>query len=371
MSMKEATTTPLQIAMISYYLPSGSKIGVGYQVHALANAMFDRGHQVTVFSACTAPEGARYKTETIDLAGGNRTFRFALKLRQIDWSPFDVLHAHGDDYWLWRSRCPVHVRTFHGSCFSEARWVQGFRERLRMVLLGLSEVVSSVVANETVAVSDASRQWMPWVRRVIPNGTDLRRFHPRRRSPNPSLLFVGTYTRRKRGRLLAEVFEQEVLPAIPTAELWMVCEDAPDGPGIKVLGRVSDEDLADLYGRAWAFCLPSTYEGFGIPYIEAMASGCPVVATPNAGAMEVTARGRFGLLVDPKDLGRALVRILTSSVEREALAAQALVAVAKYDLDAVAGAYEDLYVQRLSSARVTHDSARTQPPPPTSVPQSR
>ena len=47
------------------------------------------------------------------------------------------------------------------------------------------------------------------------------------------------------------------------------------------------ERLIELYQQAWLFCLPSSYEGFGVPYIEAMSCGTPVVATPNAGAREV------------------------------------------------------------------------------------
>ena len=310
--------------MISNYLPSGSKIGVGYQVHALANALVDRGHDLTVFSSCGPPDGARYSTKTVPLDGANRTFKFAWRLRQVDWTPFDVLHAHGDDYWLWRRRVPVHVRTMHGSCLSEARWVRGTRDRLRMLLLGLSEVLASLIADRTVAVSENTRRWLPWVRAVVPNGVDLTRFHGRERSPTPSLLFVGTYLNRKRGKLLVEVFEREVLPACPDAELWMVCEDAPARARVKVLGRVSDTDLAELYGRAWAFCLPSTYEGFGIPYIEAMASECPVIATPNQGAVEVTRNGQLGVIVEDKALGRAIVRLLVSSDERARLAQEAL-----------------------------------------------
>lgn len=342
--------TPLRIAMISYYLPSDSKIGVGYQVHALANALVERGHHVTVFSSCSPSSGARYQTETVPLEGSNRTFKFALRLRQVDWTPFDVLHAHGDDYWLWRQRVPAHVRTLHGSCLTEARWVQGWRERLRMLLLGLSEILASLVADQTVAVSENTRRWLPWVRPVIPNGVDLTRFRPGERSPHPSLLFVGTYHHRKRGKLLVDVFEREVLRALPDCELWMVCEDAPPRPGVKVVGRVTDDELRDLYGRAWAFCLPSTYEGFGIPYVEAMASGCPVVATRNAGAIEVTCDGKLGVLVEDDGIGPALVRILTSTAERERLTADGLRAAARYDLRAVAAAYEAIYFRLLQAA---------------------
>ena len=339
--------TPLSIAMISYYLPSGSKIGVGYQVHALANALVEKGHSVTVFSSCRPSEGAMYRTETVPLSGSNRTFKFALRLRHVDWTPFDVLHAHGDDYWLWRRRVPAHVRTLHGTCFEEALRIQGARERLRMFLLGLSEVLASLVADRTVLVSENTRRWIPWVRTVIPNGVDLRRFHPRERSPHPSVLFVGTYLRRKRGKLLMDEFERHIKSAVPESELWMVSEDAPERPGVKVLGRVTDQELADLYGRAWVFCLPSTYEGFGIPYIEAMASGCPVVATRNPGSVEVTRGAELGLLVEDGRLGEAIVCLLRSAAERERLASAGLRAAAGYDLRAVATAYEAIYTALL------------------------
>jgi phosphatidyl-myo-inositol alpha-mannosyltransferase len=343
--------TPLSVAMISYYLPSGSKIGVGYQVHELANAIADRGHRVTVLSPCGPSPGARYETRTIPLSGANRTFKFATELRQVDWASFDVLHAHGDDYWLWRRRVPAHVRTLHGSCFDEALRIEGGRERLRMALLGLSEVLASFVADRTVAVSEAARRWVPWVRTVIPNGVDLSRFGPGERSPQPSVLFVGTYLRRKRGKLLADVFERTVLRALPDAELWMVADDAPERPGVKVLGRVSDDELADLYGRAWVFCLPSTYEGFGIPYVEAMASGCPVVATPNPGAVEVTRSGTLGVLIDDGGLGDTLLRLLRSPDERSRLAEVALGAAGRYDIKAVASRYEAVYREVLRSNR--------------------
>jgi glycosyltransferase involved in cell wall biosynthesis len=212
-----------------------------------------------------------------------------------------------------------------------------------MLLLGLSEWLATAVADETVACSENTRRWVPWVRSVVPCGVDLKRFQPGVRTPYPSLLFVGTYRRRKRGSLLMDAFQRDVLPVLPDAELWMVCEDAPDRPGVKVLGRVSDADLADLYGRAWAFCLPSTYEGFGIPYVEAMASGCPIVATRNPGAVEITRNGQLGVIADDDRLGEQILRLLTSPSERDRLARLGLDAAASYDLATVASTYEDIY----------------------------
>src|SRR5512132_3956341 len=113
--------------MISYYLPSASKIGVGYQVHELATELVRRGHRVDVFSECPPVEGAVYGHRLVRLTGPLRTFRFATVLRRTDFSSYDVLHAHGDDYWMWRRRVPSHVRTLHGSCFEEALRIRGAR----------------------------------------------------------------------------------------------------------------------------------------------------------------------------------------------------------------------------------------------------
>jgi len=338
---------PLRIAMISYYLPSGSKIGVGYQVHELATELVRRGHAVDVFSECPPVPGAVYGHRRIVLSGSLRTFRFATHLRRVDFSSYDVLHAHGDDYWLWRRRVPRHVRTLHGSCFEEALRIKGFKERARMILLGFSELLASLVADETVTVSPGTRRWTPWVRGVIPNGVDTRRFRPRpeKRSEQPVLLFVGTWGGRKRGGELVRAFTDAVRPVMTEAELWMVTQDAPEDPGsgVRVLGRLSDEELTETYSRAWVFCLPSAYEGFGIPYVEAMASGLPVVATPNVGSRYVTREGNDGILCEVDELGGTLVDLMRDEVRMRELGDAGVKRAMAFSLDAVVSQYEALY----------------------------
>jgi glycosyltransferase involved in cell wall biosynthesis len=341
------TGAPLRIAMISYYLPSGSKIGVGYQAHELANEFVRRGHTVDVFSECPPVPGARYGHHHVALTGPARTFRFATRLRHADFSSYDVLHAHGDDYWLWRRRVPRHVRTMHGSCFEEALRIKGVKEKARMILLGFSEVLATVVADVTVAVSPATLRWTPWVRTVIPNGIDTSRFRPRSdlKTPHPTVLFVGTWGGRKRGGELARIFSEHVRRAVPDAELLMVTQDAPadPGPGVTVLGRLSDAELEEAYAKAWVFCLPSSYEGFGIPYVEAMASGLPVVSAPNIGARYVTGEGAYGELASMEDLGATLVRLLTDPGRLAELSRIGLARSEEFSLTRVADAYEALY----------------------------
>ncbi|MEG3614439.1 glycosyltransferase family 4 protein [Isoptericola haloaureus] len=344
-----APSRPLRVAMISYYLPSTSKQGVGYQVHELATELVRRGHDVDVISECPPVAGAVYGHRHVELSGSLRTFRFAAAVRRLDLSGYDVVHAHGDDYWMWRRRTDRHVRTLHGSCFEEARRIRGLKERTRMVLLGMSEVLASVVADHTVVVSPGTRRWYPWVRDVVPNGIDLHRFRPGtgagERTPHPVVLFVGAWVGRKNGDELARQFVAQVRPRHPEAELWMVSRDVPEdaGPGVRALGALDDAQLADAYRRAWVFCLPSDYEGFGIPYVEAMASGVPVVATPNVGARYVSDEGRAALLTPLDGVGAALADLLGDASRRAALAEAGAARAQDFSLARTVDRYEELY----------------------------
>ena len=363
-SMKNTALCDLKIAMVSLYLPSGSKIGSGYQAHYMANAFARRGHNVTMFSPCEHCDDALYRTVTVDPGKHLRTFGFALALRKIDFHGFDVIHAHGNDYWLWKRNKPCHVRTMHGSCLAEASHVTGLNQKLRMAMLGVSEIMATRVAHRTVCVSENTRRYYPWTRDVIMNGVDTQAFHPgEERADVPTILFVGTYQNRKRGKLLMEAFARTVLPALPDARLWMVCGDAPDAPGVTVFGRVPLEQLTDLYRRAWVFCLPSSYEGFGVPYIEAMASGLPVVATPNVGAREVLENGKYGILTQPEQLGAALLALLQNPDERDRLRHAGLERVSLFAWDNIASQYERIYGEIMASRRRTVSPAQNEQHP--------
>lgn len=347
----------MKIAMISLYLPSGSKIGSGYQAHYMADAFTRAGHSVTMFSPCGPTEDALYKTVTVNPGRAIRTFGFAWKLRQIDFSGFDVIHAHGDDYWLWKRHKPTHVRTMHGSCLAEACHIPRVKEKARMALLGLSEVLATWVAHRTVCVSENTRRYYPWVKDVIMNGVDLETFFPtEQKEPEPTILFVGTYQNRKRGKLLMEAFQSTILPALPNARLWMVCGDAPAAPNVTVFGRVPFEQLTELYRKAWVFCLPSTYEGFGVPYIEAMASGTPVVATPNVGACEVLGQGKYGLIVEPEELGAAILKVLQDTPERERIRTAGLERAQVFSWPRIVAQYEQVYAE-IARARQSHKAS--------------
>jgi glycosyltransferase involved in cell wall biosynthesis len=97
------------------------------------------------------------------------------------------------------------------------------------------------------------------------------------------------------------------------------------------LGYVSDQDRDDLLRGAAVYCFPSVYEGFGLPPLEAMSVGTPVVATRAGSIPEVCGDGAD--LVDVGDadaLGAALVRVLGDDAHRAALVERGHAAVARY-----------------------------------------
>jgi glycosyltransferase involved in cell wall biosynthesis len=94
----------------------------------------------------------------------------------------------------------------------------------------------------------------------------------------------------------------------------------PESVRIKYVGYVSDAELRALYEHAGVFVYPSLYEGFGIPVLEAMACGCPVIASTAASLPEVC--GDAALYVSPHDgaaLATAIARVMSDEVERQRL----------------------------------------------------
>lgn len=334
----------MRIAMVHADLPNESRGGVAFQAHYLSNALVRRGHEVTVFTFSPLPDDALYRLCRFRIAPGLRRYQsiaLAFYLAATDFTPFDVVHTHGDN---WLLRVPGRqVRTFHGSAIDESASAVSLKRRLTQKLFFKLEQFGQKTADVCVGVSEATRRRLTGITQVVPCGVDLTQFTPGEKAPHPAILFVGTTGGRKRGHLLAEHFTRYIRPNHPEAQLWVVAEAPINAEGVINFGRVSLDTLTDLYRRAWVFCLPSTYEGFGVPYIEAMASGTPVVATPNPGAVEVLDNGLYGLLTQDTDLGKQIERLISDSLERSAWEAKGLVRAKSFSWDAVVEQYERIY----------------------------
>lgn len=334
----------MHISVVSFYLPPTDRIGAGVQMHMLANAYVDLGHEVTVVSAAHEKDAtAKYSLTTLEVTGKNRIVQWSRALARYKFDS-DVVHFGGDDHWVRAGNEFVHIRTFHGSCFAEAKVATKVRDKVRMFYLGCTELLAQRSTKVNTTVSSHTNRYFLRENIVVPNGVNLSKFVPSTyKSEHPSILFIGTLDSRKRGRYLVQAFVDCVRKAHPDAELWLVRDGTPvNVPGVKVFGSVSQEKLIELYQQSWVFCLPSSYEGFGVPYIEALACGTPVVATPNPGALEVLDGGRFGLITELETLGPSLVSILGDQDNRMAYAKSGLERAKNYDIHKIAQRYLNL-----------------------------
>lgn len=310
-----------------------------------------------MFSQDPAPEDALYEVTRIESTSKFAPLIFPFDIAKQDFSKFDLIHAQGDDQFISRKASPI-VRTLHGSSLSEAIHNGIYRFSPKHLFLHLYfyffELISVTRADSVVAVSRQTRNHYWKVAEVIPNGIDVKAFcrTEAAKSKNPSILFVGDLSNRKRGQLLLQTFKSTIRQKLPEAELWMVCPQKIEESGVHNYQNVDSEKLSELYAAAWVFCLPSSYEGFGRPYIEAMAAGTPVVATPNPGAIEVLEDGRFGIITSDDELGDSLVRLLSDSALRENFSRQGSERAQQYDWDRIVDQYEKIYEKVLNAKKL-------------------
>lgn len=349
-----ADVRPLRIAQFHVNLPEvGRKVGgVEVFVHRLANRLTERGHIVTTFTFGERPADARY---TVVRAGrpwlaNNRVASLTLAsmaLNRIPQDDFDVLHFHGDDWFMWRRRIPT-VRTFHGSALMEAMAATSLKRRVAQAAVYPLEVLASRLATASFGTGTPlppGYRTHGALRLAIAEPSAPEDVP---RTPDPTLLFVGTWEGRKRGAFLADVFTREVLPRHPRATLVMVSDRCDERPGVVWNRFPSDAALSRLYRSAWVFCMPSTYEGFGMPYLEAMAHGLPVVATPNPGARFVL-RQEAGVLSSDEDLGHTLASLLGDHEVRSRLARAGCQRALEFSWERVLMEHESAYARAIST----------------------
>jgi glycosyltransferase involved in cell wall biosynthesis len=225
---------------------------------------------------------------------------------------------------------------------------------------------STRVARRVIAISDATRRdLIQWYRLpedkidVIPHGVDtcffavtseaIRRTRQRLALPEHYVLAVGTIQPRKNlGRLAAAMRDLTAagLPhrlVIAGKRGWLASQvereitQAGVADRVIVLGYVPPEMLPGLYAGADALAFPSLYEGFGLPVLEAMAAGTPVVASNRSAIPEVA--GDAALLVDPftpASIARGLIRVLTEPGLRATLIARGKERAATFHWDRTA-----------------------------------
>lgn len=179
---------------------------------------------------------------------------------------------------------------------------------------------------------------------VIPLGVDHETFHPGDDAREPFLLYPANGWPHKNHERLLEAFaalhaERPGLRLLLTGAGLERLAPAPEG--VELLGRVSLAELAGLYQRASCLVFPSLYEGFGLPPLEAMASGCPVAAA-RAGAVPETC-GEAAALFDPLDPPAIAAGIAEALDRADELAAKGLERASGFTWERAARAHDAVY----------------------------
>jgi len=316
------------------------KTGIAQYVFALLRAFLpysNENHFVLFVLEEDLPlfEFARNKMELVPVAE-----KFRPPVKNILWHQralpqlardlqLDVLHVPSYRRMLWSGPCPL-VATIHDLApfrvpkkYSPARMFYG-----RVVARRLAQRQDALIAISENTASDIRRFFdVPSDRiHVIHNGLEHQRFFPgsreqaqaemahRHQLQKPFFLYIARLEHPGKNHVrLISAFNQF---KSATGSDWQLvfggsdwhgaeaihaaAQQSPFASDIRMLGFVADEQLPDLYRAAEVFVYPSLYEGFGMPPVEAMACGCPVISSTRGSLGEVV--GNAAAIVDPDNI---------------------------------------------------------------------
>jgi glycosyltransferase involved in cell wall biosynthesis len=316
------------------------KSGVGQYVLALLRALLNaaRQHQFVLFVLQEDLPLFAFATDKAEIVAVPETFRPPVK--NILWHQtrlpkfvrtlrLDVIHIPSYRRMLWPKPCPL-VSTIHDLApfhlAGKYDWKRMFYGRV--VARRLARRQNRIIAISHYTAADIVKFFgVPHGRiTVVHNGVDHERFNPgspemakadvaeRFGLPHAFFLYVSRLEHPGKNHLrLIAAFEEFKTATHSNWQLvfsggdWHGAETIHDAirtsefaADIRTLGFVPDDQLPELYRAATAFVYPSLHEGFGMPPIEAMACGCPVIASTRGALGEVI--GNAAAIVDPEDV---------------------------------------------------------------------
>ncbi len=381
----------MRIAISTSVMQRG-KSGVGQYVLALVRAMLNEpgAHKLVLFVL-------EEDLHLFEFAGGRAELvvvaeKFRPAVRNILWHQFilpgllkshriDVVHVPSYRRLLFRSPCPM-VATIHDLApfhvrgkYDVARMFYG-----RVVARFLARRQDAIIAISRNTACDVARFFgIPATQQnIILNGMDHTRFNPgdaqaARRSvrerwklDEPFFLFVSRleHPAKNHVRLIQAFnrFKQSTGSDLVVLALgggdWHGVEfiraeaaRSPFARDIRFLGFVPDDRLPDLYRAAVGMVYPSLFEGFGLPPIEAMACGCPVLSSERGALAEVVADAAD--IIDPESiesLSAGLNRMANETLHRDGLRAAGLRNAQRFNWNSNAKAVLAVYAQLLRKA---------------------
>ncbi|MCS6770922.1 MAG: glycosyltransferase family 4 protein [Kiritimatiellae bacterium] len=342
----------------------GARAGVGrYTMFLVQHLGLERGpNEVAAFHFDFRRRGPPFAAEGVQMRRAvgipGRLPQFAWKT--TGWPPFDWFAGSADVYHFPNFIIPplsrgAGVVTIHDLAFLrhpetiESKNLAYLRRHIRETVRRADAIiaVSEFTAREIVELLGAS----PDVVHPIHSGLDpamrpappeaIRSLCARLNLDRPYLLSVGTLEPRKNFTFLVEIFERltsfDGVLAIAGRRGWKFepilsrINQSIRRDRIRLLETLHESDLPALYSGAELFILPSLYEGFGFPPLEAMACHTPAVVSTGGALAEVCADGALVIDgYDPNEWAFRIARLLDSTTEREELRRRGIARAAQF-----------------------------------------
>jgi glycosyltransferase involved in cell wall biosynthesis len=309
------------------------------------------------------------------VALGYKPWRMLVWLGQLFCLGFDRLLPgaelfHATEHLLLPLRTTPTVLTVHDLIF---RHLPTHHKPLNRWYLNLTMPLYCRRATHIITVSECTRRdlvaayGVPWEKITVVAEAADPRFRPQGREavaavrtrynlPVRYLLFVGTIEPRKNLLRLLEAFEAVHADGLTDAlvivgkrgwlydDFFVALERSPARDVVILPGYVPDEDLPAIYAGAQALVFPSLYEGFGLPVLEAMACGTPVVASHASSLPEVG--GQAALYFDPtseEEITSNVHRLLRDNALKEGMQVEGLAQAARFSWEKAAAETKAVY----------------------------
>jgi glycosyltransferase involved in cell wall biosynthesis len=362
--------------LLDYRPALRERTGVGEYVHEIAAAVGRRlgpGDDLVLFSSswkdrmgAGVPPGRRVDVRVPVTVLNTAWHRFAWPPVERFAGPIDVVHSFHP--LLIPARGAARIVTVHDLDFLDHP--ERTRREIRRDYPGLAAAhagrADAVVAVSAFTAAEVERRLGVPRDRIVVAGSGAPPWTPRPApAPRGPILFMGTLEPRKNVGTLLRAYA-DLLKRLPDApELWLAggateaaapwlraIGEPPLAGHVKHLGYVAGDRRYDLYSQASMLLLPSHLEGFGIPALEAMTAGVPVIVSNRGALPEVTAGA--AQVVEPEDadgISRAMQRYLEDAGAAASAIRDGLARARHYSWDASAATLIDLY--RRLAARAT------------------
>lgn len=275
--------------------------------------------------------------------------------------PYKLIHAYQASQaagggWLlkWKyPKIPFMVTVQEGKVLNEQPWLMKF---FRYLVFKKADEVT-VISNYLAQYVKSQNSKVPVS--IIPNGVDLNKFKPNNNHLDSKTIITSSRLVEKNG--VGDLIEAMVVVKnkIPDAKLKII----GDGPlkenlklktkklnlenNIDFLGEISNDLLPEYLSEADVFVRPALSEGLGTAFLEAMASGLPVIGTPVGGIPDFLKDGETGLFCEvgnPDDIAGKIIKLLEDVDLRNKLAHNGRRLVEeKYDWDLIASEFKNIY----------------------------